>query len=91
MRSRRDGLGEEEWMMVTLDVALGFMGGFLLFIGILIARIPVRCPHAGRCLRCEMEAEQQRLAQERLLAEMDHRWHVEAVEGCRRCAPKRDA
>ena len=67
------------------NVALAVLAGLMFLIGALVSRIPVRCPHALRCEECESAAERDRLQQKRLYAEMDHRWHVDPVAGCRRC------
>ncbi len=67
------------------NVALAVMAGFMFIVGVLVSTIPVRCPHALRCEACESAAERDRAEQDRLYAEMDHRWHVDPVAGCRRC------
>ena len=67
------------------NVALPVLAGFMFLVGTLVSAIPVRCPHALRCEQCESAVERGRLEQERLYAEMDHRWHVDPVAGCRRC------
>ena len=72
---------------MTAELGIALLGGFLLAVAILVARIPVPCPHAGRCAMCEREKELTRLESTRMLAEMDHHWHVEPVPGCPRCFP----
>lgn len=72
------------------NVALPALAGVMFLVGALVSRIPVRCPHVLRCEACESAAERERLQQGRLYAEMDHRWHVDAVTGCRRCIVERE-
>ena len=72
---------------MTMGLALGLLGGFLLLVAILVSRIPVPCPHASQCVACERERELARLESARVLAQMDHHWHVEPVPDCRRCFP----
>ncbi len=72
---------------MTIDLALGLMGGFLLLVAFLVSRIPVRCPHAEPCAVCEQEAREARAARSRLMATIDHVYHMEPVKGCPRCYP----
>ncbi len=71
--------------MMEPNVALAVLAGLMFLVGALVSAIPVRCPHALRCEQCDSAAERQRVEQERLYTEMDHRWHVDPVARCRRC------